>query len=353
VEGLVRADPVGAEVLTVADISCNAHYAFPNAAATAGVARLDPDLLAFTGDQYYESSGASASTAARSTPPCSTCSASGSCTAGRGASCCATGPASRSPTTRRLSRQPLGRGGGGRTGADSAAEAKGGYKMMAEFVNVVHRIQTSHHPDSPARPGKRGIGGYYGPLTYGRVSFAILADRQYKSGPDGKVPRTTSGRADHVVDPDFDPRSADLPGLELLGGPQLEFLRAWARDWRGAEMKAAISQTLFTAMATHHGRADGVLVADYDTNAWPQAARDAAVRELRRAFAFHLAGDQHLPAVVHYGIDAHRDGRGGLRLAGGQQPLPALVPPRAAGGEPPRRGPGGPSATSGTASGTR
>jgi hypothetical protein len=29
---------------------------------------------------------------------------------------------------------------------------------------------------------------------------------------------------------------------------------------------------------------------------------------MRKAFAVHIAGDQHLPAVVHYGIDTHRDG---------------------------------------------
>jgi alkaline phosphatase D len=28
---------------------------------------------------------------------------------------------------------------------------------------------------------------------------------------------------------------------------------------------------------------------------------------MRKALAFHIAGDQHLPAVVCYGIDAHRD----------------------------------------------
>jgi alkaline phosphatase D len=90
-------------------------------------------------------------------------------------------------------------------------------------------------------------------------------------------------------------------------------LREWVRDWRGAEMKAVISQTIFTAMATHHG-GEGRLVADYDANGWPQTERNAALREIRKALAFHIAGDQHLPAIVHYGIDAHRDA--GLAFAG-------------------------------------
>jgi hypothetical protein len=78
-------------------------------------------------------------------------------------------------------------------------------------------------------------------------------------------------------------------------------------------MKAVISQTIFTAMATHHG-GEGRLVADYDTNGWPQSERNACLREIRKAFAFHIAGDQHLPAIVHYGIDDFNDA--GLAFAG-------------------------------------
>jgi hypothetical protein len=79
-------------------------------------------------------------------------------------------------------------------------------------------------------------------------------------------------------------------------------------------MKAVISQTIFTGMATTHGGEREVLRADYDQNGWPQKARNAALREIRKCFAVHLAGDQHLPAVVHYGIDEHRDA--GVAFAG-------------------------------------
>jgi hypothetical protein len=145
-------------------------------------------------------------------------------------------------------------------------------------------------------------------MIYGRVSFAILADRQYKSGPEGKVPPTDTKRGDHVMDPNFDPTTADVPGLELLGARQEQFLREWATDWRGADMKAVISQTIFTALPTTHGNERMILRADYDTNAWPQTPRNRALREMRKASAFHIAGDQHIPALVHYGIDGHRDG---------------------------------------------
>jgi hypothetical protein len=302
--GTVRRDPVDQPVITVADVSCNIHQAFPNEAYVENMAKLDPDLLAFTGDQFYESSG------------------------GYGII--------RTPvdkaivdylrkwymhgwTWRELMRDRpsvslphdvyqgnlWGEAGDGRKTTQEA----GGYDMPPEWVNVVYRTQTAHHPD-PYDPttGKRGTIQYYGPLTYGRVSVAVLADRQYKSGPEGKAPKTDTPRGDHVKDPNFDPRTADVPGLELLGARQEQFLREWAADWRGAEMKAVISQTLFTAMPTTHGEERMILRADYDANGWPQTPRNRALREMRKAFAFHLAGDQHLPALVHYGVDDHRDG---------------------------------------------
>ena len=303
--GTVRRDPVDQPVLTVADVSCNIHTVFPNALYVRNMARLNPDLLAFVGDQFYENCG------------------------GYGTQREPLGPAIidylrkwyfHGWTWRELMRdRPTvslpddhdvyqgnlwGEGGEGRKTTQEA----GGYDLVAEWVNVVHRTQTAHHPDPyDPTPGKRGTTHYYGPLTYGRVSFAILADRQYKSGPEGKVP-PTGDRGDHVKDPNYDPKTADLPGLQMLGEKQMRFLREWAADWRGADMKAVISQTIFSAMATTHGGGHEVLVADYDANGWPQTPRNQALREIRKAFAFHLAGDQHLPAVIHYGIDAHGDG---------------------------------------------
>jgi len=303
--GTVRRDPTDRAELSVADISCNIHTIFPNVPYVRSMARLNPDLLAFVGDQFYENCGGYGTQRA---------------------------PVEKATldylrkwyfhgwTWRELTRDRpsislpddhdvyqgnlWGEAGEGQKTTQEA----GGYEMPAAWVNVVHRTQTSHHPDpfDPA-PAKRGTLNYYGPLTYGRVSFAILADRQFKPGPEGKVP-PTGDRGDHVKDPNFDPKTADLPGLDLLGSKQEEFLRAWVRDWRGADMKAVLSQTIFTAMGTTHGNNHEVLMADYDANGWPQAARQRALREIRKAFAVHIAGDQHLPAVVHYGLDTFRDG---------------------------------------------
>ena len=55
--GTIRRDPKDQPVISVADVSCNIHEAFPNTHYLASVTKLNPDLLAFTGDQFYESSG--------------------------------------------------------------------------------------------------------------------------------------------------------------------------------------------------------------------------------------------------------------------------------------------------------
>ena len=144
-------------------------------------------------------------------------------------------------------------------------------------------------------------------MNYGRIGFAVLEDRKFKSGPAGLAPPTTSGRPDHVIDPNFDPRTADVPGAKLLGDRQLLFLRNWAADWRGIDMKTALSQTIFAGLATHHGANLMYLVADYDSNAWPQSGRNRALHELRRGFAFMIGGDQHLATIVHHGIDDFND----------------------------------------------
>jgi len=196
----------------------------------------------------------------------------------------------------------------GAGGRKTSKDDKGGYVMPAEWVKMIERTQTSHLPDPyDPTPIEQGIGVYYTALNCGRISFAILEDRKFKSGPNGLCPPTTSGRADHVVDPGFDPRTADVPGAKLLGDRQLRFLRDWAVDWRGVDMKAALSQTVFAAMATHHGGNLNYLVADYDSNGWPQTGRNKALHEFRRCFAFMIGGDQHLSTIVHHGIDDWND----------------------------------------------
>ena len=102
-------------------------------------------------------------------------------------------------------------------------------------------------------------------------------------------------------------------------------------------MKAALSQTAFCGAVHIHGGPNNRLLADLDSNAWPQTGRNKAIKELRKAWAPHLCGDQHLAVVVQHGIDSHRDGPFGFTVlpsltqstdAGGNQKMknPDLVP---------------------------
>lgn len=185
--------------------------------------------------------------------------------------------------------------------------ADGGYAQSGVYVQEVERAQTSHLPD-PADPHKigQGIGVYYTNLKWGRIDFAILEDRKFKTGPAGRVPRQ-GPRPDHIQNPDYDPASVDVPGAVLLGERQLKFIDQWAQDWRDADMKIALSQTIFCGGAHIHGSANGRLHADMDSNGWPQTGRNRALAAIRKAFAFHLAGDQHLATIFHQGIDEYRD----------------------------------------------
>ncbi|MFT7617956.1 MAG: alkaline phosphatase D [Planctomycetota bacterium] len=197
----------------------------------------------------------------------------------------------------------------GQGGRQAKSQNGGGYVHGGEFIHLVENTQTSHLPDAfDPRPIEQEIPVRFSNMVYGRVSFAILEDRKFKTGCAGNgLPDTGTKREDHFNNPDFDVRLLDKPGLELLGTRQLKFLRHWAGNWTGADMKIALSQTIFANMATHHGPELTHLIADLDSNGWPQSGRNRAISELRRGFAMHLAGDQHLATVVHHGVDHHDD----------------------------------------------
>ncbi|MEY4485342.1 MAG: hypothetical protein RL693_2794 [Verrucomicrobiota bacterium] len=172
----------------------------------------------------------------------------------------------------------------------------------------MQRQQAWNLPDpvDPA-PIERGITVYFTRLRVGGVDFAILEDRKFKSGPFGKIP-VMGPRPDHINDPAFDPKAVDLPGLHLLGERQEKFLRNWAQDWTGSEMKAVLSATSFCGAVHMHGKAEDRLLADLDCNGWPQTPRNRALEEMRSAWAVHLCGDQHLAVVTKQGIKEHGDG---------------------------------------------
>ena len=302
--GTVRRDPVDKPRIVVAAFTGNADYAFPDLQLNKHVLVHDPDLLFFSGDNIYENSG-------------------GYGTVRKPVDEAILGylrkwyyfgwshrellrdrPCISIPDDHDVYQGNLwGQGGRKCPGGINT----GGYAMDPRWVKVVERTQTSNLPDPfDPTPVAQGIGVYYTELLWGRISFAVLEDRKFKTGPEGVVP-PTKGRSDHVRDPNFDPRTADVPGAKLLGDRQLKFLADWSGDWRGADFKCALSQTVFANVATLHGGGLMRLVADYDSNGWPQTGRNKALAAIRKAFGFMIGGDQHLATLVHHGIDDFND----------------------------------------------
>ncbi len=313
-KGVVRRDPVERDLI-VAGFTGNTDTGFPNADIVRNVGLANPDVLLFTGDQIYEQVGGygivrTPDDRSKITPEIVNRAAInylrkwymfgwafGDLMRDRISLCL--------PDDHDVYQGNI--WGNGGNPISMAQHERGGYAMAAEWVNMVHRTQTSHHPAAyDPTPIKQNISVYYGDMLYGRVSFAILADRQFKSGPRGTV-ATWPGRPDHIQDRNFDTSLLDKPGLKLLGARQLKFLREWGADWRGADMKVVCSQTILCNLANYHGGEKMYLVADLDSNGWPQAGRNRALDEIRRSFALMYAGDQHLPSIVQHGILKHGD----------------------------------------------
>ena len=157
---------------------------------------------------------------------------------------------------------------------------------------MVERAQTAHLPDPYHKEAlNQGITAYFTNLKIGDVDFAIIEDRKFKSGPNGKIPKQ-GPRADHINDPNYNPESINLPDLVLLGDLQHQFLSKWGKK-KETKMKAVLSATGFCGGAHLHGRQSNRLHADLDSNGWPQHGRNTALRLIRDAGAVHIAGDQH------------------------------------------------------------
>ncbi len=291
-DGLIRRDPVNKDEIVVANMSCNSSRTTGQRPEIIdNLKAQNPDLLFFAGDQTYRHTehtagwiefGLQFREVLRDRP-----------------SVCI-------PDDHDVGHPNL----WGENGKRSLRKdnADGGYFYPVEYVNQVQRQQSWNLPDPvDPTPVERGIGVYFTRLTVGGVDFAILEDRKFKSGPAGKIPQM-GPRPDHINDPAYDPKTIDLPGLQLLGERQEKFLRAWAQDWTGTQMKAVLSQTAFCGAVHMHGKRDERLLADLDCNGWPQTRRNLALEEIRRAWAVHLCGDQHLAVVVKNGIREFGDG---------------------------------------------
>jgi len=320
--GTIQADPVDQETIVLAALSCCEQFGatasggggfpwatrswFPHADLVEQVAKHQPDLYFFAGDQIYEG---------RPTPPVRAPLEKAKldylykwylwCWAFRDLA--RDTPCITIPDDHDVFQGNIWGMAGAPARPGDRSGLYGGYGMPAEWVNLVHRTQTSHLPEPfDPSPMLQGISVYYTALDVGGVGFAILQDRAFKSSP-AMIPAPMT-RDSHITDLEYDIRLADQPDLTLLGDRQLAFLDAFARDWTGQEMKAALSQTIFCNLQiSSRGETAGKLDRDLDSNGWPPTGRKKALDALRKAAIIHIAGDQHLASVVHQGIDTWGD----------------------------------------------
>lgn len=330
--GTIAHNPMEKPRLVIGALTCQNDIGFPHAQIASNLAHLQPDILFFTGDQIYERS---ADYGNQMEPPAAARLdylrkwflfgwSWGRFTRDIPCLCL--------PDDHDVYHGNLWGCAGRKAEKGETAQAwqdSGGYKMPADWVNMVQRTQTSHVPDPPdPRPVDQNITVHYCHMQWGGMSFAVLEDRKWKSAPKEWMPKAQivngwpqntkwNGAADGNID-----------GPSMLGERQEKFLEEWARDWSGGTfIKAAVSATIFCNLATLPppattdavtGKlpirplgdyAEGeVKTLDHDSNAWPQRPRNRALRSLRKALAFHIAGDQHLASTVQYGIDDWNDG---------------------------------------------
>jgi hypothetical protein len=331
-EGTIAKEPIDDAQVKMAVFSCNGDHGFPDNEVSLHVNKHQPDLAVFLGDQFYESTG------------------------GFGIQ---TSPMEKASldylrkwymfgwSYREIFRDipsacipddhdvyhgnvwgEAGKHAPTDEGWTYVAQDQGGYKMPPEWVNMVQRTQTGHLPDPyDPTPVKQGIGVYYTDWNYGGISMAILEDRKFKSAPKNVLPEAAKVTNGFIQNREFNIQAHYDVEADLLGERQLSFLQDWSTNWdQGTEMKAVLSQTNFCTVATlpKGSIIDSIVprlpipelgeyvagdapTTDMDSNGWPQKGRDKALRIIRKCFALHIAGDQHLASTVHYGVDEFGD----------------------------------------------
>lgn len=283
-EGTIQKNPIDKGEFVIGAFSCNSIYSHHGGDVSRqdivdNMKKIQPDLLFFAGDQVYDHSehywhwlrfGQDFGEIISNTP-----------------TICL-------PDDHDIGQANIW-GAGGKKGINRGGEF-GGYYMPTAYIEEVQRAQTSHLPDAydPAPIGD-GISVFYTDYTWGGISFAIIEDRKWKSGPDDVLAGINRDSVDS--------RAFDVAGAELLGQRQLDFLHDWSDDWENAEMKAVLSATVFAQTSTRTGKHEWYINYDFDANGWPQSGRNKALDVIRKSSAVMIGGDQHLASVVQHGID--------------------------------------------------
>ena len=303
--GTIRKDPVD-RPLKFGGLTCQYTSGFPYTPLVNNLTKLNPDLLYFSGDQIYEPNGGYQ--IKREPEDVSILSYLGKYYMFGWAfgDLMRDIPTICTPDDHDVFHGNLwGEGGITKPGGAGSSDTRG-FMQSVKMVNMVNRTQCGQLPDPyDPTPIEQGMSVWYTSLTYGRVSFAIISDRIFKTGPEAVS--DWEGRHDHMKEPRKDLSFLDKPGVEMLGARQEKFLNDWALDWDGADMKVLLSQTVFANVATHHGGLSEYLYDDLDSGGWTKSGRDKVIKLMRKVGALNINGDQHLSTLVQYGIDNYRD----------------------------------------------
>lgn len=303
--GTIRKDPVD-RPLRFGGLTCQFTSGYPYTPLVENLTKLDPDMLYFSGDQIYEPNGGYPMK--REPVDVSILSYLGKYYLFGWAfgDLMRNTPTICSPDDHDVFHGNLwGEGGVPKPGGAGSSDTRG-FMQSVEMVNVVNRTQCGQLPDPyDPTPIEQEMSVWYTDLTYGRVSFALISDRIFKTGPEAVS--DWEGRHDHMIEPREDLSFLDKPGVEMIGERQTKFLNDWAIDWEGADMKVLLSQTVFANVATHHGSLENYLYGDLDSGGWPKSGRDKVIRLMQKVAAFHINGDQHLSTLVQYGLDNYQD----------------------------------------------
>ncbi len=319
--GTVRKDPVHKETIVMAGLSCSHSELFPNRYLVENLLLQDPDLVFFSGDQIYETNGGYWTVPAgnKKEVPRATLNYLGkfwlSILGFR--DLLKDRPSVMVPDDHDLFSNDL----WGKGGIPMERErCFGGYRMHRDWINMVEHTQMAHRPDpyDPAPVGQ-GIQVYTTSLDVGGVSFALINDRKFKSAPGDVIAameplfvmrgERNLSSMDTINEEEFNTGNLDREDLQLLGERQLEFLGDWARN--GARLRAVLHQSAFCQ--PHH-----LMVADMDSNGWPQTGRKRALEVIHEANAVMVSGDLHFASLVQQGMDDWED-------AGWSFTLPAVL----------------------------
>ncbi|GAB5559023.1 MAG: hypothetical protein SynsKO_06700 [Synoicihabitans sp.] len=318
--GTIRKDPVDQDTISLAALSCSNSDLFPNRFLTNNLLAQDPDLVFFSGDQIYEANGGYGvvrADTAEDVPRATLNYLEKFWLSVLGfRDLLKDRPSVMVPDDHDLYSNDLWGKGGIAMGEHRCF---GGYGMHADWVNMVEYTQMGHRPDPyDATPIAQGIKVYTTSLSVGDVSFALINDRKFKSAPgdvvDAMEPlfiergERNYPLMDTINEKHFDTSTLDRADLDILGDRQLAFLQDWAKN--DAKLRAVLHQSPFCQ--PHH-----LMVADLDSNGWPQTGRRRALEAIREANAVMVAGDLHFATLVQHGIDDWED-------AGWQFTLPSV-----------------------------